>query len=616
MIILALAPIATWLFLFVGLRHSEQGWRASLLAASILWGVLLVLFTEGLSLLHAIAPMPILGVWTAAAAVSLYLFRDQLAGKEQGLRSLLPAARRSWRALTLFPRLLLGGIVLSLSLTLLIGIVAPPNNWDSMVYHMTRVMHWLQNGSVAHYPTHSPLQLYFPPWAEYAILHFQALSGTDRLANMVQWFALVGSVIGASVAARQLGAGARGQVLAAFAAATLPMGIMQATNTKNDLVLAFWSVAAVSQGLLLQDDRSWRRVLLFGAGLGLAVLTKGTAFFFVFPFALWLCILLYRSEPRLFPARIALICCIAFLLNAGHWWRNYTVFGHPLASAELAYVRNEDHGPPAILSNLLRNYSLHFNTGSQDINRTVIAAVTALHDEIGRDVNDPRTTLYGPYQFPAFFGHVLHEDVAGNLVHALFLIPAALLPAFARRLRPGPRYVPYLAALVAAAVLFCMILKWQPWNSRLHLPLFILLAPLAGCLLDRLSGRLATPVLSALLLAYALPYLTLNISRPLVTQELSGPMAIPSILTGSRFGAYFNNLPQVQPETIRIVDGIHERNCTAVGMLSGGSVGGEYLLWAALREANMQVRIEDVQVENRTGRIPWPAFTPCVTVKF
>ena len=52
-----------------------------------------------------------------------------------------------------------------------------------------------------------------PPGAELTILQFYVLAGGDRLANFVQWFAMVGSLLGTSLVAAQLGAGRAGQLL-------------------------------------------------------------------------------------------------------------------------------------------------------------------------------------------------------------------------------------------------------------------------------------------------------------------------------------------------------------------------------------------------------------------
>src|SRR5262249_2538151 len=124
---------------------------------------------------------------------------------------------------------LLAGVVIIAATTGFIALVAPPNTWDSLTYHMSRVMHWAQNRSVSHYPTHIQRQLHHTPWAEFAILHLQLLSGNDRFANTVQWFAMLGSVTGVSLIAKQVGADARGQIFSAVIAATIPMGILQAS---------------------------------------------------------------------------------------------------------------------------------------------------------------------------------------------------------------------------------------------------------------------------------------------------------------------------------------------------------------------------------------------------
>ena len=76
-------------------------------------------------------------------------------------------------------------VAVVIGLTELVAFIAPPNTWDTMAYHMARVAHWAQNGTVRHYPIPYLPQLYHPPWAEFAITHFQLLSGGDRFANAV-----------------------------------------------------------------------------------------------------------------------------------------------------------------------------------------------------------------------------------------------------------------------------------------------------------------------------------------------------------------------------------------------------------------------------------------------
>src|SRR5262249_19335549 len=155
--------------------------------------------------------------------------------------------------------------------------------------------HWIQNGTVAHYPTSIVRQLYLPPWSEFAISQLQLLSGGDRFANCVQWLALVGSAVAVWRIAAQLGAGATGQVLSAVFAVTLPMAILQGSSAQTDLVTSLWVLIFVSE-VLANRAVSWSplRVAFIGGSIGLALLTKLTAGIFAAPFLIALVVAGFR----------------------------------------------------------------------------------------------------------------------------------------------------------------------------------------------------------------------------------------------------------------------------------------------------------------------------------
>ena len=153
-----------------------------------------------------------------------------------------------------------------------------------MGYHMSRVMHWIQQGTVAHYPTHNLKQLYQNPGSEFAITQFQLLSGGDYFANSVQWGSMVMSLVGVSLIARQLGCDRRGQLLAVVLCATIPMGILQAASTQNDYVLSLWLVCFTYFSLLIVQAGVTRSTAIYiGASLGLVILSKGTGYIYAFP---------------------------------------------------------------------------------------------------------------------------------------------------------------------------------------------------------------------------------------------------------------------------------------------------------------------------------------------
>ena len=254
--------------------------RAAFLWASIVWGLFTTAMTETLSIFNSLTTELVALAWTVATlTVTLLCTRLGASGKALALPTLqFPSL------LTAALSVCIGGVAL---ITAFLAMVGWPNEGDSLWYHLSRVAHWVQNRSVAFYPTHLLEQLYYPPWAEYAILQTMLLGGDDRLGQLVQWFSMLGSIAGVSLIARELGASPRGQLFSAFFCATLPMGILQASSTQNDYVVAFWLVC-LAYALL-----AWRacpastgQALGIGASLGLAILTKGTASIFAAPLLL------------------------------------------------------------------------------------------------------------------------------------------------------------------------------------------------------------------------------------------------------------------------------------------------------------------------------------------
>ncbi len=183
--------------------------------------------------------------------------------------------------------LLLAGSAAILSVVLVTGMLSPPNNWDSMTYHMARVAHWMQNGHLLHYPSHIIRQHYQPPFAELIILHLQILSGTDAFANLVQWAAWAGTLISVSLVTKALGGTAVAQVTAVCFTATLPMAVLQGSSTQNDLVVGFFVITFVYFLLSIQAGFSYGNFFFGGLALGLALLSKGTTYVFVFPWLVW-----------------------------------------------------------------------------------------------------------------------------------------------------------------------------------------------------------------------------------------------------------------------------------------------------------------------------------------
>ena len=216
--------------------------------------------TEMLSLARAINLPAVLGAWLATALVAVLVFRPRFVPRAW----LTPISAFSKAEKTLL--FLTGTSVLVL---LAIALAAPPTNADAYSYHLPRVYRWITQGSVQFLPTADERQNVYQPLAEFMILHLRLLSGSDRLFNLVQWSALVASIIFVSLLAREIGLNRRGQLLAACMAVTIPMAVLQATSCQNDLIAASFCLALAYGLIRLTKTGTTGAAVFCGLALGI-----------------------------------------------------------------------------------------------------------------------------------------------------------------------------------------------------------------------------------------------------------------------------------------------------------------------------------------------------------
>ena len=513
---------------------------------------------------------------------------------------------------TTLDRFLLAGLVTVAAITLVVALVSPPNTWDSMTYHSARVAEWYSHGTVAFYPTSIDRQLWQPPFAEYLVLlTYGALGQHDYLANVPQWLAGIGVVVAAMQIAKLLGASRTYQTVAAFLAATTPAIILESTSTQTDLLAALWVAAAAYLALLRYTQphaAGGVRALWFGAALGLAIGTKGTAILFCLPWVFVFLVPPMRSIQRralLYDA--VLIAAMIAVLNAGQFSRNYSLFREPLGPASMQrLLRPASLEPGAVLSNLITNASLHLGTPSELVNRALATTITSVHASAGLDLKR-LYPYFGGFRIVAWS---THEDLAGNLPQfALGAIGLVVVTVRWRRLAPSQRAV--AASLGASVLLFAATIRWQPFNSRLHLPGFALLAPCLSLLLQKAGTRWTAIVLAAISVT-AIPALLLNQSRPLLTTGATSQSSAArrSILTQSREEQYFANRPQLEVPYTELVDRVRTLGCARVGIRAGYD-SWEYPLWA-LSEGH--VWYEHVAVANASSKLARGTPPPCALI--
>ena len=341
--------LGTWLLVAA---HTRE-WRWGLLLATIVVGVGIATTTEAMSLVGGLTATWVTAAWlTALVALGVTWGRwGRPSPPVRRLRGLVDV----W----------IGFGVIIAALLLVLALAGAPNNWDSMTYHMTRVVHWVAAGDVGYYPTHIERQLFSQTWAEFAILHLQLLTGSDHLANLVQWAAMVVTVVATTTIAVNLGVRRAGQIAAAVVVLTLPVGLTQAPTTQNDYVAAMW--VAILAALVTRRPTSWQLTLAIGLAAGLGAMTKATTYFFIAPLLLWWLVDRLRRGRTAVPRDIGIIALPALALASPGMVRNIAVFGSPWGPP-LPFLVNDPIGVRATAENLLRHAAAQLGTPSAGAN--------------------------------------------------------------------------------------------------------------------------------------------------------------------------------------------------------------------------------------------------------
>jgi hypothetical protein len=221
--------------------------------------------------------------------------------------------------------LLLIGIVSILVATALVAWFAPPNTWDSLNYHMSRVAHWAQEHSIRPFTTGIEIQNSMPPGAEILVLQTYVLGAGDRWVNFVEWTAMLLSVVGVMFIASKFGVRRWGQLASALFVVTLPNGVMQATSTMTDYVVALWMVCIAAETIEFARGRiEVGGLISASAAAGLALQTKQTAAAYALPFAIWIGYLLFRQRSLRHVLLWGFLALgIVMITNSGYFLRNY-----------------------------------------------------------------------------------------------------------------------------------------------------------------------------------------------------------------------------------------------------------------------------------------------------
>ena len=510
MVAIILISFILLFFIFIGKDGCEL--REALIKSFLGNFFLILLSTEVLSLINQITFKGVLLFWNLVVVFEIIVLISMIRSKKFDLSQIKSLKRKL--IFTGYEWLIIGLLGVICATTLLIALLSPPNNYDSMTYHMARVAEWIQHQNVNFYPTAIPRQNYSMPFAEYVVLQFQILSRSDLYANLVQWVSFIFSIVVVSLITKELKFSKFTQLVAGFVASATPMAILQSSSTQNDLVLGVLCLSFAYFLLRFVKSYTVEDGIFTAISFGLALLTKGTGYIFCAAIGIFLSVykifsLTEKEKKYKLVWFLGLIVVAGLVMNTGHFLRNYSLYGHPLSTANNR-ITTDNLSLTTTYANLIRNAAGQLATPLPMINNMIVSATEWT---LGENINNSDATFEAA-EFSVDFR--INSDYSGNLFQMVLLTLALILLPWLIKNRKSALFF-YLMAVFAAIVVFNVSIKWQPWGSRLITPIFLLGSPLIAILINKtISSKKLFSSLMVVMFLFSVPFLLLNSTRPLV----------------------------------------------------------------------------------------------------
>ena len=358
---------------------------------------------------------------------------------------------------------------------LLLAIFIPPNNWDSMAYHLPRVEHWIQNKNIYPYPTNIVRQVLTSPLSEYMIANFQILSSTNAFSNLVQFGSFIFILFSGTLIFSLLKIGMKGQLFLLLALLSISMVLFQATTTQTDLLATFFFLSFILFGLLViqSDDNFTTNFIFLALSLSFGILTKYHIAIFAAPIVIYLLfdILKKKNYKNTIFAILISILTLAVVL-APLFLRNIYFFGSITGKDlfdENATIVNSTISIQNMLSNNLKHIVDFISIPINGYNNLLFSVNHSLHNLIGVSENTPGNNWAGE---TFTVNNHLNEDTAGSILHAA-LILLSLFLVF--KLKHKTKLLLLFAYCFIAFSLYGLLFRYTPFDIRLLLPVLILL---------------------------------------------------------------------------------------------------------------------------------------------
>ena len=580
--------ILSFFLLFILIRSStnNQGIITSLCYTISLWTIVLFTITEVMSVFSFISKLHLLVFWGCFILVLLitilWLMRRKQISTDVLFLDIKNIADKVCKEhlYILFIIVFIAAFVLAM--------MTVPYNYDSMCYHLSRIAHWAQNGSVAHYTTNDVRQLTSPVLAEFVNLHVYIIYGflNDSVLNLLQFFSYTINAMLIYGICRRLGIPEKGRIIGVFLFVSMPIAFSEALSTQVDeystmwlLIFVYFMLSYAGKSFTV-NFRCLFDILTIGFSLGFSYLAKPSVIMAEAVFALWVLLIHIKQKKEV---KLSCIYAVAALLISAviispEIHRNIDTFGE--ISAPQAGERQlvGTLRPNYLIINSMKNIAdnmtnIYFYDGGKALSKIVYKSASLLNV----DANDPSIAEDG-LEYEIKEAQKYNHDSAGNpVIVILFIVFLFRFILCRKRNKADKTNEGYFIAAAASFIIFTFVVRWEPYVSRYMLGYLAILCPAIAsqlCTIRIKREELFKQIYAIIVFVCTVDIYGLSVFHAEIcyTQKSND----------RRSDGYYVYNPDIKNSYNSALDYLIQNNCTFLGISIGSSIF-EYPIWAAMR---------------------------------
>jgi len=418
---------------------------------------------------------------------------------------------------------------------LYVGFQGPINNSDSLHTHLIRIFYWLQHNSLENWNALNYTQISYPINISVQGLWIFLLSRSEIYFFLIQWLALVISIIAIYKISITLGARPVGALISCLISLSFPVILLQTFSFQGDVFIATFALCSTYYLLLFIKNRTKISLYISIIIISISIGTKQPIFLFIPLFCLVIFILIVMKiiKPRILLNILGLFI-VSFMLFSSFKFiqSSFEKTYHVSAMVAPEFYNNfstMDKKPMQGYMTIGLRYlyqafsidgiagQLNLNLHSERIDMfKKISGYLSVDLESKQFLTEPDTPFSYSESLP------INEDTAW---FGILSLPVMFVVLFITLLSKDKFRINYLVlslVLIGIFVFGVVLIRtgWGPTNGRYMTIPVLLFMPLVSFIIpkNRVTGGVIASILSIASVLLTISILTFNDSRPLVRQ--------------------------------------------------------------------------------------------------